>query len=73
MLRVGAATTFGEPTVPIAAAAVSMCSVASREVTYSRLLGYLSYRRDTVSIKSNAPGSPHRVLLDGKARKSTPQ
>jgi len=46
--------------------------VASREVTYSRPLDYLSYRRDTVTIN----GQPQRVsprLLHGGAHLSDPE
>jgi peptide/nickel transport system permease protein len=46
--------------------------VASREVTYSRPLDYLSYRRDTVTIN----GQPQRVsprLLHGGAHPSDPE
>jgi len=46
--------------------------IASREVTYSRPLDYLSYRRDTVTIN----GQPQRVsprLLHGGAHLSDPE
>ncbi|MCK9686482.1 ABC transporter permease [Scleromatobacter humisilvae] len=46
--------------------------VASREVTYSRPLAYVSYRRDTVTIN----GQPQRVsprLLHGGAQLSDPE